>query len=241
MSQSSFQTLQEKLLAALKRFKELCTKDYSLHDLKNLAAKAKGLQKKLSQMSVAGDASGGLLKSKQRWDVNHILGSLKTFVVRQSYLFLVLLVLAMAILLHRFVLASYETQIQSQLAMRPAQWSQLQSLVKLSKASPTSPLAMASTVTPLDEMELQKVRSILTARGLKPAVLRLTTDNPPRLEIQVSDAMFSLVLDVLDELRSTWRLYPTQMNVVSAAGPGVVNVSATFLQFSAQPGVGARQ
>jgi type II secretory pathway component PulM len=89
-------------------------------------------------------------------------------------------------------------------------------------------------------MELQKVRGILTARGLKPAVLRLTTDNPPRLEIQVSDAMFSLVLEVLDELRSTWRLYPTQMNVLAAGGPGVVNVSATLLQFSAQPGAGGR-
>ena len=61
-----------------------------------------------------------------------------------------------------------------------------------------------------------------------------------KTDYMVSDAMFSLVLEVLDELRSTWRLYPTQMNVVSAGGPGVVNVSATLLQFSAQPGVGAR-
>ncbi|OYY19324.1 MULTISPECIES: type II secretion system protein GspM [unclassified Polynucleobacter] len=241
MNRSSQQTLQEKLLAALKRFKELCTKDYSLHDLKNLGAKAKGLKETLSQISVPSDMTGGLLKSKQRWDLNPILGVLKTFAVRQRYLFLVLLGLVMALLLHRFVLAPYEAQIESQLMMRPAQWSQLQSLIKLSKANPASSLSIASTVTPLDEMELQKVRSVLTARGLKPAVLRLTTDNPPRLEIQVSDAMFSVVLDVLDELRSTWRLYPTQMNVVSAAGPGVVNVSATLLQFSSQPGVGARQ
>lgn len=241
MSRSSLQTLQEKLLAALKRFKELCTKDYSLHDLKNLGAQAKGLRKKLSQISVPADISGGLLKSKQHWDLNQILGSLKIFVVRQRYLFLVLLGLAMLLLLHRFVLAPYEAQIQSQLVMRPAQWSQLQSLVKLSKIDPASSLALVSTVTPLDEMELQKVRSILTARGLKPAVLRLTTDNPPRLEIQVSDAMFSVVLDILDELRSTWRLYPTQMNVLAAGGPGVVNVSTTLLQFSPQPRVGARQ
>jgi type II secretory pathway component PulM len=240
MSQSSFQTLQEKLLAALKRFKEICTKDYSLDDLKNLGAKAKGLQETLSQTSLSGDSSDVLFKSKKRWDLNQILGSLKTFALDQRYLLLVLLGLVIALLLHRFVLAPYEAHIQSQLMMRPAQWSQLQSLIKLSKTNPASSLSVVSTVTPLDEMELQKVRSILTNRGLKPAVLRLTTDNPPRLEIQVSDAMFSLVLEVLDELRSTWRLYPTQMNVVSAGGPGVVNVSATLLQFSAQPGVGAR-
>jgi type II secretory pathway component PulM len=240
MSQSSFQTLQEKLLAALKRFKEICTKDYSLDDLKNLGAKAKGLQETLSQTSLSGDSSGVLFKSKKRWDLNQILGSLKTFALDQRYLLLVLFGLVIALLLHRFVLAPYEAQIQSQLVMRPAQWSQLHSLIKLSKVNPASSLSVVSTVTPLDEMELQKVRSILTTRGLKPAVLRLTTDNPPRLEIQVSDAMFSLVLEVLDELRSTWRLYPTQMNVVAAGAPGVVNVSATLLQFSAQPGVGAR-
>ena len=240
MSQSSFQTLQEKLLAALKTFKELCTKDYSLQDLKNLGAKAKGLQATLSQISVSADSSGVLFKSKKRWDLNQILASLKTFALDQRYLLLVLLGLAIVWQLHRFVLAPYEVQMQSQLVMRPAQWSQLQSLIKLSKTNPASSLSAVSTVTPLDEMELQKVRGILTARGLKPAVLRLTTDNPPRLEIQVSDAMFSLVLEVLDELRSTWRLYPTQMNVVSAGGPGVVNVSATLLQFSAQPGAGVR-
>ena len=240
MSQSSFQTLQQKLLAALKRLKEICTKDYSLHDLKNLGAKTKGLQETLSKISASAEMSGTLLKSKQRWDLNQILSGLRSFALDQRYLLLVLLSLALALLLHRFVLAPYEAQIQSQLAMRPAQWSQLQNLIKLSKTSPASSLAMGSTVTPLDEMELQKVRSILTSRGLKPAVLRLTTDNPPRLEIQVSDAMFSLVLDVLDELRSTWHLYPMQMNVVSAVGPGVVNVSISLLQFSSQPGVGAR-
>jgi type II secretory pathway component PulM len=240
MSRSSLQAMQEKLLAALKRFKELCSKDYSLHDLKNLGVKAKGLKEKLSQISVSVDASGVLLKSKQRWDLNQILATVKKFVVRQRYLLLTLLGLVMVLLLHQFVLMPYEAQIQSQLVMRPAQWSQLQSLIKLSKTNPAPSLSAVPTVTPLDEMELQKVRGILTARGLKPAVLRLTTNNPPRLEIQVSDAMFSLVLEVLDELRSTWRLYPTQMNVVSAGGAGVVNVSATLLQFSAQPGAGVR-
>jgi type II secretory pathway component PulM len=240
MSRSSPQTLQEKLLAALKRLKEICTKDYSLQDLKNFGAKATGLQEILSQTTASGDVSGGLLKSKQHWDLNRILGSLKTFVVHQRYLLFVLLSLAMTLLLYRFVLAPYEAQIQSQLVMRPAQWSQLQNLVKLSKSNSALSLSMASTVTPLDEMELQKVRSMLTTRGLKPAVLRLTTDNPPRLEIQVSEAMFSVVLDILDELRSTWRLYPTQVNVVSSSGPGVVNVSATLVQFHSQANAGAR-
>jgi len=241
MSQAPQQSVQERLLALVKRLKELSTKDYSLQDLKNLGASAKQFKEKLSKGSVAHDSSLTALKSVQAWDVKRVLVSLQRFAVSQRYLILLALGLILILLLHRFVLAPYQAQIESQLAMRPAQWSQLQSLIKLAKPSTSSSLSRVSIVAPMDEMELQKLRNVMTTRGLKPAVLRLTTDNPPRLELQVSEAMFSVVLDLLEELRTTWRLYPTQMNVVAAAGPGVVNVSATLLQFSAQPGSGVSQ
>ena len=127
--------------------------------------------------------------------------------------------------------------------MRPAQWSQLQSLTKLAKsaaanasgsAMPSSYLATPSTVSSLDEMEIQKIRSVLTSRGIKPSVLRLTADNPPRIEMQASDAMFSVLLGVLDELRTTWSLYPEQLNVVSSSGAGIVNISGVLVQYGAQ-------
>lgn len=241
MSQSPQPSVQEKLLALVKRLKELSTKDYSLQDLKNLGASAKQFKEKFSKGSASDASALTGFKPAQAWDLKHVLLSLQRFAVSQRYLILLALGLAMILLLHRFVLAPYQAQVESQLALRPAQWSQLQSLIKLAKPSTTSSMSRVSIVAPMDEMELQKLRNVMTTRGLKPAVLRLTTDNPPRLELQVSDAMFSVVLDLLEELRTTWRLYPTQMNVVAAAGPGVVNVSATLLQFSAQPGSGVSQ
>ena len=126
--------------------------------------------------------------------------------------------------------------------MRPAQWSQLQSLIKLAKsaAAPSPSLSYGSgvaTVTLLDDTELQKIRNVLTSRGLKPNVLRLTADNPPRIEFQSSDAMFSVLLDTLDELRTTLRLYPEQLNVVSTNGAGVVNISGVLVQHGGQAGM----
>jgi type II secretory pathway component PulM len=135
------------------------------------------------------------------------------------------------------VLAPYGKREQERIEMRPAQWSQLQSLIRLSKmsssASGTAP-GMGNTVSVLDDMELQKIRASLSSRGLKPNLLRLTADNPPRLEIQISDAIFSVWLDALEELRTTWRLYPDQMSVIATGGSGMVNTSASLMQHEAQ-------
>ena len=85
----------------------------------------------------------------------------------------------------------------------------------------------------MDEAELQKIRNILIARGLKPSVLRLGVENPPRIELQASDVMFAVVVDVLEELRSTWRLYPERIELVATSSTAVVNLSASLVQTSA--------
>ena len=90
---------------------------------------------------------------------------------------------------------------------------------------------MSSTVSPLDEQELQKILNVFTARGLKPSVFRLSTDNPPRIEFQASEVMFSVFLDALEELRTTWRLYPIQLSVLANGGAGMVSVSGMFSQY----------
>jgi type II secretory pathway component PulM len=127
------------------------------------------------------------------------------------------------------------------LELRPAQWSQLQNLIKLAKATAASGSSSFSTapgtVTLLDDMELQKIRGVLTSRGLKPSVLRLSADNPPRIEFQASDVMFSVLLEALDEIRTTWRLYPEQLNVVASSGAGMVNISGVLMQHGGQAGM----
>jgi len=116
--------------------------------------------------------------------------------------------------------------MDSKVALRPAQWAQLENLIRLSKANTTQ----VSSIEPMDEAELQRIRMILAAKGIKPAVLRLTTENPPRVELQMSDITFSSAVDALEELRTTWNLYPDHIEVSATPKLSVVNLSANLKQ-----------
>ena len=231
----------EKLLAALKQglkqAKELLSKDYSLQDLKNLKSLPKVLQQKLSDLKLASSGTAntaqGSAQASEKFDYKQIPNLLVTYLASHRNVVIGLVSLIVVLLVNAFAISPYAQRVQNQLDMRPAQWSQLQSLIKLAKSTSAAPV----TVSLLDDMELQKIRNILISRGIKPSVLRLTADNPPRIELQASDAMFSVLLDTLDELRTTWRLYPEQLNVVStsgAGGAGMVNIGGVLVQYGAQ-------
>jgi hypothetical protein len=224
-----------------------------LKNLKNIKSLPKTLQQKftevqngLSKTSLnSGLTSSSASVSASKFDIKQLPALARRFVIEQRNALIMLLAVLLLLLLNAFVIAPYLQRVQDQLDMRPAQWSQLQSLIKLAKSAGASSSSSSSpsysggvaTVTLLDDMELQKIRGVLTSRGLKPNVLRLTADNPPRIEFQSSDAMFSVLLDVLDELRTSWRLYPDQLNVISTAGAGVVNISGVLVQHGGQAGM----
>jgi type II secretory pathway component PulM len=111
-------------------------------------------------------------------------------------------------------------------ALRPAQWAQLENLIRLSKAN----TLQVSGLEPMDEAELQRIRMILAAKGIKPTVLRLSLENPPRVELQMTEVVFSNAVDVLEELRKTWNLYPDNIEVSSTPKLSVVNLSANLKQ-----------
>jgi hypothetical protein len=46
--------------------------------------------------------------------------------------------------------------------------------------------------------------------------------------------MFSVLLDVLEEMRVIWRVYPEQLNVISSSGAGMVNISGVLVQYGGQ-------
>jgi hypothetical protein len=248
MSQSPLDQYSEKLLTFLKKVKELLSKDYSMQDLKNLKSLPRRLKEKLSKvqggLSKTSTSSELVALSTAQLNIKKLLLLARDFVIQQRSVLILFLLVLVLLLLNSFAIAPYSQRVQDQLDIRPAQWSQLQSLIKLAKSSSPSASQASSygvggvaTVTLLDDMELQKIRGILSSRGLKPNVLRLTADNPPRIEFQSSDAMFSVLLEVLNELRITWRLYPEQLNVVSTTGDGIVNISGVLVQYGGQAGM----
>ena len=133
--------------------------------------------------------------------------------------------------------------MQAQVDLRPVQWAQLQHLVRVNQVTSATGVGAsgmaassprATLVTPLNESEMQKLRAVLAARDIKPNVLRLSNDNPPRLEFQANDVLFSAWIEVLDELRQVWRLYPESVSAIASATPGLVQVSSSLKQMQLQ-------
>lgn len=238
----------EKMMAALKQLKDLLSKDYSMQDLKKLGSLSKDWKQKLSAVAPLGDVTKRIdsninrVHIRAKFDFKQLPSMVRDLMVRQRKLLLGLLALAILLAVNHYAIAPYSQRVSDQLELRPSQWSQIQNLIKLAKATAASGSASSfatapGTVTLLDEMELQKIRGVLTSRGLKPSVLRLSADNPPRIEFQATDVMFSVLLEALDELRTTWRLYPEQLNVIASSGAGMVNISGVLMQHGGQAGM----
>ena len=231
----------EKLSAFGQQIKALLTKDYSMQDLRNLPNLVQdwwnNSAKQITQSQGVDSTKNALsLKSLGALDLKQALQIVQRFLLNQRKALLLMLLLLLLWITYILLLAPYSLRLQERLEMRPAQWSQLQSLIRISKTSAagagfSTSSGMSTTVSSLDDQETQKILSGLKSRGVKPSVFRLTTDNPPRLEFQASEVMFSVLLDILEELRITWRLYPSQLSVVANSGAGMVNVSGVLTQY----------
>lgn len=231
MNRPSLDSFVDKLAGVMQKIKAFFSRDYSLHDLQKLTSWLANLRPKQNdhQGGLKGLASNNSLTvSFRQRDIHQLSLTIKTFVLHQRNVLVFIAGVMIVFIFNFLVIMPFVQLTQERLEMRPAQWSQLQSLIKLSKSSS---VAAPTTVAPLDELEFQKMRGILTARGLKLGVFRLTNDNPPRVELQTSDVMFSVLLDALEELRVSWHLYPEQLKVTAASATGVVNVSGTLVTY----------
>lgn len=154
----------------------------------------------------------------------------------RPFIWAALVIALVCICLHYWILPSV-SDLEAKLALRPAQWTQLENLIRLSKANPQQ----VSGIEPMDEAELQRVRIILAAKGIKPSVLRLTLENPPRVELQMSEVLFSSAVDALEELRKTSSLYPEHIEVSATPKIAVVNLTASLKQMGALTGIAVEQ
>lgn len=152
------------------------------------------------------------------------------------FIWIVLVIALVCTCLHYWVLPSVR-DLESKLALRPAQWAQLENLIRLSKTN----ALQVSGIEPMDEAELQKIRIILSAKGIKPSLLRMTLENPPRVELQMSDVLFSNAVDALEELRKTWNLHPEQIEVGATPKIAVVNLKASLRQMGAVASIAGEQ
>lgn len=236
MKFQSGNSLKEKLIGWGRQLKAILGKDYSLDDLKNLSVSLSAF--KLGTTSNTSELEVGNSIEKEPSSLKHQSLVLVRLIASYRNLLWLLLATLIVWLMATAVIPKFVQTHQNRLDMRPSQWSQLENLIKLSKVNSTD----SPTVVPmLDDLELQKIRSTLSSRGFKIAVLRMTTDTPPRIEFQASDVLFATLIDALDELRVSWHLYPEQLKVIAGSGVGVVNVSGVLLPYSAGAAIGRAQ
>ena len=235
MTPTEKNTAMEKIMKGLGQVKAALTKDYSWQDIKAwMAGRAK-------EAATATTASTNRRPATARSffsGLSNLPLALATAAGRHPLLLAALLCIALFAIASQLWLLPMSKTMQAQLDLRPVQWAQLQHLIKVNHAISSAGMgassARATLVTPLNESEMQKVRAVLAAREIKPNVLRLSNDNPPRLEFQANDVLFSAWIEVLDELRQVWRLYPESVSVIAGANPGIVQVSSSLKPMQVQ-------
>jgi hypothetical protein len=234
MKSNESNTVMEKIMKGLGQVKAALTKDYSWQDIKTW------ISNRSARASTADTASTA---SSTLTSVSNLPQALAAAAGRHHMLLIALVCIALFAIASQLWLLPMTKTMQAQLELRPVQWAQLQHVLKVNQlisapgvggSTAGASGARATLVTPLNESEMQKVRAVLAARDIKPNVLRLSNDNPPRLEIQANDVLFSAWIEVLEELRQVWRLYPESVSAIASANPGIVQISSTLKQAQAQ-------
>jgi len=223
MKPNDTNTVMEKITKGLGQVKAALTKDYSWQDVKTWMSNR---STSASTANTASTNSVTTLTGSSFASISNLPQTLVAVAGRHRVLFIALVCIALFAIASQIWLLPITKTIQAQLELRPVQWAQLQHVLKVNQLI-SAPGAGASTmdassvratlVTPLDEAEMQKVRAVLAARDIKPNVLRLSNDNPPRLELQANDVLFSAWIEVLDELRQVWRLYPESVSAIESS------------------------
>jgi hypothetical protein len=234
MKPNETNTVMEKIMKGLGQVKAALTKDYSWQDIKTWMSNRSASS---STTNTASTASSTLTS------VSNLPQALAAAAARHRMLVIGLVCIALFAIASQVWLLPLTKTMQATLELRPVQWAQLQHVLKVNQLISAPGIGgstvgasgvRATLVTPLNEAEMQKVRAVLAARDIKPNVLRLSNDNPPRLELQANDVLFSAWIEVLEELRQVWRLYPESVSAIAGANPGIVQISSTLKQAQMQ-------
>ena len=235
MKPNETNTVMEKMTKGLSQIKAALTKDYSWQDIKAWMSGKAAHASSASTVSLR-PAVGSTGRSSH--ELSNLPMALVAAAGRHRMLLAALLCLALFAIASQTWLLPLTKTMQAQLDLRPVQWAQLQHLIKVNQVTSSARVnaysARATLVTLLNESEMQKVRAVLAARDIKPNVLRLSNDNPPHLEFQANDVLFSAWIEVLGELRQVWHLYPENVSAIASATPGLVQVSSTLKQMQVQ-------
>jgi len=113
------------------------------------------------------------------------------------------------------------------LSQRPVELAQIQGVIKQNQL-----LKNKNKVTPaINELERQKIKQVFQSRDINLTIFEWAiAQNASAIQIQLTQAPYSSVLDALDTLRQNWHLVPFQLDASAGSGPGLVNITMTLKQ-----------
>ena len=111
-----------------------------MQDLKNLKSLPKALQEKMTSLKLASsnavNTPPGSNQAVKNFHYKQIPNLISTYIANHRNVVIGLVALIIVLVINALVISPYAQKVQNQLDMRPAQWSQLQSLIKVGQIIP---------------------------------------------------------------------------------------------------------
>lgn len=131
------------------------------------------------------------------------------------------------LLLLTLVVRPYSLNAYNKLSLNHSQSDHLKKLIVESQSISNK----NNLVGVFNDQDLAKFKQLLLSKGIKPNQLAFNSSNGVAIEIQLNQVAFAPFLDLVNEVREMWHLYPVQMSVVATNSPGIVNIEAKLVQF----------
>lgn len=151
--------------------------------------------------------------------VNFFISNKKTWIgIFISILLLLLLIL---------VVRPYSLREHNQLSLNHTQSEHLKKLIIDAQLISNKNILVGV----FDDQDLIKFKQLLLSKGIKSNQLTFNSSNGVDIQMQLNQVAFAPFIDLINEVREMWHLYPVQMSVVATNSPGIVNIEAKLVQF----------
>jgi hypothetical protein len=121
----------------------------------------------------------------------------------------------------------YLEMSQTPIALKVSQFIHLKNIIIESKALKND----LQLVNQLDDRELGEFKKLLISKGMKVGHLSIQAKNDPSIQMQLKYVSFAAFIDLLNESRIIWHLYPIDISVEATDSAGIVHINATLMQF----------
>jgi type II secretory pathway component PulM len=155
-------------------------------------------------------------------DLPHLLS------VHKKRLAIFISILIFVILLVLFA-KPYSEIGQTPITLRIAQSNHLKNLIFESKPLNDD----GQLIVTFDDRALDQFKKILIGKGMMVSHLSMNAKPDATIEIHLKNISFASFIDVLNESRDIWHIYPMDVSVEATDSAGIVHVKATLMQFRA--------